>query len=334
MKNTQALLKGFVDYLKGCGLSKNTVERSYYLVARFLSWLKMYDIREVDEKKIGEYKEYLTAIVSRFTGKPLKRGSIGVELSSIKSFFEYLFMHELILKNPLEGIRLRDKGERGLRKVFTEAEISRFLDSIPVTNPASQRDRAVFELMYSSGLRVNEALGIEFEYLNLDERVVLIKMGKGKKDRYVPFSKAALRCLLTYLENGRKRQLELIKRHEDKRYVFLGGKGKVGYRRMRRRFQEYLQACGLSGQGYTMHSIRHAAATHLLQHGASIRYVQELLGHEDLKTTQVYTRPTPENIKRVYRTYHPRENEYFKEVDEEYVRQVYELKAELLKKIF
>jgi len=108
MKNTQALLKGFVDYLKGCGLSKNTVERSYYLVGRFLSWLKGYDIREVGEKKIGEYREYLAGMVSRFTRKPLKRGSIRVEMSAIKSFFEYLFMHELILNPtlPLTKIKL------------------------------------------------------------------------------------------------------------------------------------------------------------------------------------------------------------------------------------
>jgi integrase/recombinase XerC len=334
MKNAQALLKGFMDYLKGCGLSRTTVERSYYLVGRFLAWLNDEDVREVDDKKIGEYREYLSMLVSRFTGKPLKRASLGVEMSAVKSFFEYLFRHELILKNPLEGIRFAEHGESSLRKIFSEAEIARFLDSIPVTNPATQRDRALFELMYSSGLRVNEALNIEFEYLNLDERVVLIKMGKGKKDRYVPFSEAALRFLLAYVENGRKRQLELIKRLEDKRYVFLGGKGKVSYRRMRRRFQDYLESCGLKHRGYTMHSIRHTAATHLLQHGASIRYVQELLGHEDLKTTQLYTRPQVENIKRVYRTYHPRENEYFKEVDEEYLRHLEELREELLKKRF
>jgi site-specific recombinase XerD len=334
MKTKEVVLKGFVDYLNGCGLSKTTVERSYYLVGRFLAWLKGCDIREVSEKKIGEYREYLSTMVSRFTRKPLKRASLGVEMSAVKSFFEYLFRHELILKNPLEGIRFSEHGEKSLRKIFSEAEISRFLDSIPVTGPATQRDRTVFELMYSSGLRVNEALNIEFEHLNLDERVVLIKMGKGKKDRYVPFSVAALRCLLSYIENGRKIHLQLIKRLEDKRYVFLGGKGKVGYRRMRRRFQDYLEACGLKERGYTMHSMRHAAATHLLQHGASIRYVQELLGHEDLKTTQLYTRPQVENIKRVYRTYHPRENEYFKEVDEEYLRHLRELRDELLKKRF
>jgi integrase/recombinase XerC len=223
-------------------------------------------------------------------------------------------------------MRFAGQGERGLRKIFSEQEISRFLDIIPVTNPANQRDRALFELMYSSGLRVNEALGIEFEHLNLDERVVLIRMGKGKKDRYVPFSVEALKCLFVYLENGRKMHLQLIKRLDDKRYLFLGGRGKVGYRRMRRHFQDYLEECGFKDRGYTMHSIRHAAATHLLQHGASIRYVQELLGHEDLKTTQVHTRPQVENIKRVYRTYHPRENEYFKETDEEYLRHVYKLK--------
>ena len=95
------------------------------------------------------------------------------------------------------------------------------------------------------------------------------------------------------------------------------------------RFRAYLKDCGLAGKGYTIHSVRHACATHLLLHGANIRYVQELLGHENVQTTQVYTRPTNENIKKVYRTYHPRENEYFKEVDSKYVKQVRSLKSRL-----
>jgi integrase/recombinase XerC len=329
MRSTQALLKGFTSYLKGCGLAKSTIEVRYYFVQRFLTWLNSFDLRDVTEKKILEYKDYLTSLVSRFTRKPLSKESIRVELCSIKSFFEYLHTHELILKNPLESIRFSDRGKKGLRAVFTEQEISLFLDSIPISNPATQRDRAIYELMYSSGLRVNEALSIEFQYIKLDERVVLIKCGKGKKDRFVPFSKTALTYLLIYIEHGRKRHLQLIKRIEDKRFVFLGGKGKVGYQRIGRRFREYLEKCGLSGKGYTMHAIRHAAATHLLQHGANIRYVQELLGHENLKTTQVYTQPTAENLKSVYRTYHPRENEYFKEVDREYLEHINNLRKEL-----
>jgi len=329
MITKETLVKGFLAFQQGCGLSSKTVRRSGYMVTRFLGWLGEMDIREADENTLFDYREHLSTMISRFRGTRLSPESIKLEMSTLKSFFEYLFMHEFILKNPLEGVRLTKAYEKRMRSIFTEADIVLLLDSITVRTPAGQRDRALFELMYSSGPRINEALHIETTHINLEERTLLIRKGKGKKDRYVPFSKTALTFLLIYIGEGRRKQLKRMRRTEEKKYVFLGGKGRVRYDVMKTRFKDYLKSCCLEGKGYTMHSIRHACATHLLLHGASIRYVQELLGHEHLKTTQTYTRPHEENIKKVYRTYHPRENEYFKEVDEEYVKHVDELKARI-----
>jgi len=327
MKSREELVKGFVDFKQGCGLSPTTIKIREYLIRCFLFWLKEEDIRAVDEAKLKAYREYLRAKISRITGKPLTGASVRLYMIALKSFFEYLYMYELVLKNPLEGIRLKEQGETRLRKIFSEQEAALFLDGIGLNNPWEQRDRAVFELMYSSGLRVSEAVILDLEEVRLDERVVLLKKAKGGKDRYVPFSEAALKYLLKYIRQGRKRHLALIKDKRNRRFLFLGIKGRVCYGLMRKRFKVYLENCGLGKCGYTMHSLRHSCATHLLEHGASIRYVQELLGHEDLDTTQVYARPGAENVKRVYRTYHPRENEYFKEVDEEYLAKVRELKA-------
>lgn len=175
--------------------------------------------------------------------------------------------------------------------------------------------------MYSSGLRSSELINLEAAQLNLDDRILFVKQGKGKKDRYVPFSTAALKFLLLYINK---------KRNTRNDYLFPGLNGKMNYGKLRLRFKKYLNSFGLSKKGYTMHSVRHATATHLLSHGADIRYVQELLGHEDLKTTQLYTRPEEDNIKAVYRTYHPRENEYYRELENNYINEAFALKDRLL----
>jgi len=329
MRRTEVLVKGFVRYQKGYGLTEKTTKRNEYLVRRFLAWLKQLDIREVEKRDIAEYKEYLKEMKSRFTKKTLKPGSIQLEMSTLKGFFEYLLRHEYILKNPMEGMKIKEPGAQRLRAVFTEKDMEVFLDSIEIKTPWGQRDRAMFELMYSSGLRVGDVLSLECESMNLEERILLIKEGKGKKDRYVPFSEAALRFLLKYLEDGRKKHERLIRDFEKRQFLFLGRKGHVSYEQFYKAFIKYKKECGLEKKRYTIHSIRHATGTHLLTNGASIRYVQELLGHEDLKTTQLYTRPTVENIKKVYRTYHPRENEYYDEVDEEYMNNVEKLKARI-----
>lgn len=329
MKSPQALVREYAMYQKGYGLTLKTVKRNEYLVRRFLRWLKETDIREVEKKNIAEYKEYLKEIKSKYTKKKLQPGSIQLEMSTIKGFFEYLLKHEFILKNPMEGMKIKEPGSQKLRAIFSEQDIEIFLDSIEIKTIIGQRYRALFELIYSSGLRVGDVLKLECESVNLEERILLIKEGKGKKDRYVPFSKTALWFLLKYIKEGRKKHERLLKDAKKKQYMFLGRKGHIGYAQVSKAFRKYIKECGLENKKYTIHSIRHATGTHLLINGASIRYVQELLGHEDLKTTQLYTRPTIENIKSVYRTYHPRENEYYEEVNEEYANNVKKLKARL-----
>ena len=329
MEPLEVLAYGFLEYQKGYGLSPATIKRNGYLVRRFCRWLGDRDIREADRAVIYQYFEYLKTTKSRRTGKPLSPQSIKLEMSVIKGFFDYLILQEKILAHPMEGMKIKRGCGKTIRKVFSEEDIFMFLDSIPMTTPEKQRDRAIFELMYSSGLRVGDIRGLEVEHLNIEERILIVR-GKGKKDAYIPFSEVARRFLVLYLKDGRKKILKRMWKQKDKQYVFIAHKGKLAYDWLNKRFHNYLKACELDKKGYTMHSIRHATGTHLLAHGASIRYVQELLRHEDLKTTQLYTHPTVENIMAVYMTYHPRCNEYYKEVDKEYCLQVKELKERLL----
>lgn len=329
MEPLKVLLYGLLEYQKGYGLNPVTIKRNSYLLNKFFRWLGDKDIREVNRAVINQYLEYLKKAKSRTTGKPISPESRKLEMCVIKGFFDYLIRQEKILVNPMEGMKIKAGGGKTIRKIFTEEDIFSFLDSISVNTPEKQRDRAIFELMYSSGLRVGDIRSLEMEHLNIEERILIVR-GKGKKDAYIPFSKAAQKFLVKYLKNGRKKILKRMYIQKDKQYVFIAQKGKIDYGGLNKRFHNYLKGCGLDKKGYTMHSIRHATGTHLLAHGASIRYVQELLRHEDLKTTQLYTRPTIENIMAMYMTYHPRCNEYYKEVDKEYWRQVKELKERLI----
>lgn len=328
MKTLHGLIKAFLDYQAGYGLRPSTVKRNGYSLKRFALWLESQDIREVTRYRIWEYVGYLRGFIT-CRKKPLSPRSIQVELIVLKGFFDYLFKNESLLVNPMEDFPVKQKGERKLRAIFSLEDIGVFLDSIPVGTEDQQRDRALFELMYSSALRAGEIRGAQLEHVNLDERVLLVS-GKGEKDRYLPFSEVALKFLVKYIGEGRKRHLARLRREDQGRFLFLNRTGQVGYSCMLKRFRRYLTKCGLEGKEYSPHSIRHATATHLLAGGASIRYVQELLGHEDLKTTQVYTRPGVENIKSIYRTYHPRENEFYQEIDREYLKKLKELKEGLI----
>lgn len=328
MKTYENYLQTVLEYQKGYGLKESTRERNKYVLRMFFKWLDGKDLREVDKKKVLQYRNYLETKVREKTGRKLKPRSICLYMEIIKVFFDCLVQCELVLINPLEGVKNKRIKKEFSREIFTEEDMTTFLDNIPVMTAEAQRDRAMYELMYSSGLRISDVLRMEIEHLNMEERIFLVR-GKGDKDRYVPFSEAARRFLIMYIGNGRKKTLKKIKEENQKRFVFLWTCKVSKYEHINKRFKEYLRKCGLDKKKYTLHSIRHATGTHLLSHGASIRYVQELLGHEDLKTTQLYARPTTESIKGMYKTYHPRENEYYKDIDKKYVEELKELKERL-----
>lgn len=325
--NANALaMEKYAEYERGCGHVYETVRRNGYILRMFFGFLAGKDVKETTTADVLGYLDNRRTVPGP-KGKTLKPMSVRLVLTVINGFFEFCVVHDICLRNPAEGIKLADRGYGKMRKIFSEKDMFRFLDTIRIDTPDGQRNRAFFELMYSSGLRLGDIRNLEVEQVNIDERVLFVKKGKGKKDRYVPFSETARVFVVKYMADGRKKHLRKTKTNE-KRHMFLGVRGRPSYSQLKRWFRKHIAECGLSLE-YTMHSIRHTTATHLLACGAGIRYVQELLGHEDLKTTQLYARPMEENIKAVYRTYHPRENEYYLEIDDEYMAELDKLKAKL-----
>jgi site-specific recombinase XerD len=202
--------------------------------------------------------------------------------NTVLRFFRWAAQRGSLPNDPGEGLTARKQVKTIGRKIPSPAEMIQILDAVD-----TERERALFELMYASGLRFFEAVGLRLADVDLEQRIALVREGKGGKDRYVPFSAIA---------------------------------------------RDWILACigGSRANGYTLHCIRHACATHLLEGGVQVRYVQELLGHESLSTSQRYTRPSVERIKAVYRSFHPRENQHYEEVSEEYRREVERLRTELL----
>ena len=321
--------KIFLEYLKGCGLSIGTIVRMKWSLKLFYNYLNGKDVKEIREKEIILFVKYLRNIKTMYK-RELSESSIELSYGAVKSFYIFLYNNEYILNNPCENLKIKLKGIKKEIRMFNNEEIGIFLDNIGIEDKSNERDRAYFELMYSSGLRAREGLNLELEDINFDERILMVKSGKGKKDRYVPFSETALKFMLKYVNDGRNEYLKEIRGNEDKKWLFLYEKGKVSYWMVLKRFRKYLTECKLNKKGYRIHSIRHSTATHLLEAGASIRYVQELLGHENIETTQIYTRPCIDNVRKIYKSYHPRENEYFDEISEEYLENLKKLKKKIL----
>jgi len=321
--------KRYFEYLKGCGLSVGTIVRMKWSLKLFYEYLNGKDVREVKEKDIILFIKYLRNIRTQYK-RELAEASIELSVGAVKSFYIFLYNNEYSLSNPCEALKIKVRGVKKEVRMFSKEEIGIFLDGISIEEKDKERDRAYFELMYSSGLRVREGLNLELEDINFLERILIVKNGKGKKDRYVPFSETALKFLLKYVNEGRKECLEKIKDSENKKWLFIYENGRLSYGMILKRFRRYLKECKLNDKGLKIHSIRHSTATHLLEGGASIRYVQELLGHESIDTTQIYARPTVENVRKIYKCYHPRENEYYEEVSEEYLENLRKLKEKIL----
>lgn len=222
--------------------------------------------------------------------------------SSLRGFYRYLFRERLTSRDAsedLEGPRV----DRLVPQTLAHDDLDRLLASVGGNAPREQRDRALFELAYGAGLRVSELIGLRGDQCDLRERWIRVE-GKGNKERLLPLGRPAADALTTYLLNGRP---ALLGRRADPKLLFLNGRGgglsRMGFWKLLRR---RAAAAGVEAPRVHPHLLRHSFATHVLEGGASLRVVQELLGHAHLKTTEIYTAVHGDRLRRVHREYHPR----------------------------
>jgi integrase/recombinase XerC len=293
-------------------LSSNTIAGYRSDLARFAEWARAQPgrvevVEQIDRRLLRTYLSYLAQAESA-PGRRYARRSIARKLSALRSMLQWAEQRGLIAGNPAVGLT-PPKLNRPLPKVMRAADVTRLMELPPGDDPEGTRDRAVLELLYGSGLRVAELCGLDLDDVDLATRTVRVT-GKGRKERQVPIGGMAARALETYYFLARPEFLARSSKtgrasSSDRAAVFLNRRGKrLGPRSVRRVMAKYLRAEGMQELG--PHTLRHSFATHLLDNGADLRAVQELLGHENLATTQIYTHVSTERLRAVYEQSHPR----------------------------
>jgi integrase/recombinase XerD len=287
----------------------------------FLHWMEKQGINDlalITKQDIYRYQQDLLMIVSEQTGKPLARGTLSDRYAAVKMLFSALSRTGMLRENVVNSVQFELPKTEGLkRQAFSDEAMSEILEKMDVNTTAGLRDRALFELIYSSGLRVSEASKLQIKDICLERREMVVR-GKFARDRVVPISKIARDYLALYLEN---------RVYNNDGPVFCGIYGAASQRAMQpgsigRRFTNLLKKYGMKKKELSAHSIRHASASQLLDNGAGIRYVQELLGHRNPETTAQYTHTQNAGLTKIYRKYHPQEHDLFDAVDEVYKKRL------------
>ncbi|MFY9258576.1 MAG: site-specific tyrosine recombinase XerD [Dethiobacteria bacterium] len=278
------------------GLSRNTLDSYRRDLNNFFLFL--------DREKVSSPADVNRDLVTRYLLSLKEAGraasTISRNVASIRSFFNFLVQEDLIEDNPAQLVKA-PRIEKKLPRVLTTEEVDRLLQQPRDDGQAGLRDKAMLELLYASGIRVSELVSLNVTDFSPEVGYLRCR-GKGMKERIVPVGSVAVKCVNEYLHNGRQK---MLKRKEEKA-LFLNHHG----RRLTRQglwkiLKKYARQSELNGE-VTPHTLRHSFATHLLENGADLRSVQEMLGHSDISTTQIYTQIAQRKIREVYDKTHPR----------------------------
>ena len=295
------LVLDFLAYLEfERGLSRNTLEAYRSDLLQYGRFLDEHQVSALDAEA-SHVSDFLTRLATGHNGhRPASPATIHRKSACLRSFYRHLRREGLRDSDPTAGLSA-PRRSRKLPHVLTRGEIERLLAQPNGTDPNALRDRALLELMYACGLRASEAIGLDTDDVDTDERVLRAR-GKGSKERIVPVGQAAARAVRIYLERGRP---ALVKgRPETRLFVNFRG-GPLTRQGLYKIVRRHATSAGLADR-MSPHTLRHTFATHLLAGGCDLRSVQEMLGHADVSTTQLYTHLSSERLKDVYFKAHPR----------------------------
>jgi len=303
-KKLKLLIEKFYEWLEVNGYSESTLVSYKRYLSRFISFLSEHEINDIISITPKEIYQYQTCLYYAKTskGKPLSTLTQHNALSAVRSFFYFLVKTDKISLDPAANIQFPEKPDT-LPEVFTVKEIEKLICAPDMKIPTGFRDRAIIEVLYVTGMRNSELRNLKIYDVNLKEASIKITHGKGGKPRVVPLGRIACRFLYEYLLTIRPK---LIK-NQDQQILFLSRTGKIiTATDLTMNIRKYGERAKLPKR-ITAHSLRHSCATHLLKNGADIRYIQKLLGHNAITSTQIYTKVEPKDLKAVHAKYHPRE---------------------------
>lgn len=291
------LINSFVDALwLEDGLSRNTQLAYRRDLSIFANWLQDHGVLSLSDAAKPDVQRYLVWRVSeQFSATSTSRF-----LSAARRFYRFLVREHHIVSDPLIDIKLPKKGRR-LPKTLTENDVETLLNAPDTSTALGVRDRAMLEVLYATGLRVTELVSLELSQINLTLGAIRV-VGKGDKERLVPLGAEAIEWIQRYMDKARP---DLVKGHSLE-VLFPSQQGRVMTRQtFWHRVKRYAGKIGID-KTLSPHVLRHAFATHLINHGADLRVVQMLLGHSDLSTTQIYTHVAQERLQQLHQAHHPR----------------------------
>jgi integrase/recombinase XerD len=301
----KVIIERFIDHLwMENGLSDNTLSAYRNDLASFALWLK-----EKQRVLVTANTETIQAYLAFNYENHLKRRSVARLLSTLRRFYLYQFRENKITENPTRLLE-SPKGERSLPASLNEQQVDDLLDAPDVSEDLGLRDRTMLELLYATGLRVSELINLQTSQISLQQGVIRV-IGKGNKERLVPVGEIALDWLDRYYQQARPQLLS--KKNSSQKDVnqcseiFVTRRGAAMTRQaFWYMIKRYALIAGISPDRLSPHTLRHAFATHLLNHGADLRVVQMLLGHSDISTTQIYTHVADQRLRDMYQLHHPR----------------------------
>ena len=299
-KNSKQDLEDFRTYLLvERNFSKHTAKAYYSDILSFLVWMDEEDCANVNFSKVREYLHF----IQKFN---YKKTTVARKVASLRTFYKYLYREHKVESNPALNLNT-PKRPKTLPKFLTPDEVEQILNNIKIETPAGYRNRAILELLWATGMRVSELSGLNFGDLNLDNNEIRV-FGKGAKERIVLVTDRAKSYLERYIKTARPliaKGYDLPSEEEDSP-VFINSTGyRLQTRMIRNVINEVVQKINLP-KHVTPHVFRHSFATHLIENGADIRVVQELLGHASISNTQIYTHVSGQHLKEVYNETHPR----------------------------
>ncbi len=277
--------------------SQSTIEQYQQDILGFYMFMNEQAISNLSDVTYADVRLYLTSLYEQ----RLARRTAARKISCLRSFYRYLAREKIIEDNPFTLVSM-PKAEKRLPGFFYEEELEALFDSCKTDTPLGIRNKAILELLYGTGIRVGECCSIRLKDIDFYMSTMLIH-GKGHKERYVPFGSFAHDQLESYIRDARP---ELLNGMEDHGYLFVNFRGgRLTPRGLRGILNKMIEDSSLQGKIHP-HKLRHTFATHLLNNGADMRTVQELLGHAFLSSTQIYTHVTNEHLRKTYMSSHPR----------------------------
>lgn len=303
-KNLVRLALRYLRWMETMNYSAGTIRLRTIQLKFFLAWCTERNLqlpKQVKRRVLERYIKYVAKTKVPGARRRLSTGAQHGRLVAVRCFFKWMARKRIMPHNPASEIDLPQMERRLPKSILTHQQVERVLALPDVSTPLGIRDRAMLETFYSTGLRRAELLSVRVDELYIERGFLLVNQGKGKKDRVVPIGDRAVHWIQRYLDEVRPKQVRRKVRH----HLFLTAQGnQFSASALGNLVKEYLVKAGIKGRG-ACHMFRHSMATAMLENGAGIRFIQEMLGHADLKTTQIYTHVSPIRLQEVHAATHP-----------------------------